>query len=410
LYLNLRMYLRGEALMTVPTASQLRPCDPPTTTTPVVPDWQELPIDLHQAIAGRAAAHDRDGTFVADNYCALKEHRIFSAQIPTELGGGGASYNDIALLLRSMAHACPSTALAVSMHQHLVGTMLWKWKNAGGSDALLRRVAAEQCVLVSTGANDWLESNGTLERTDANGGGYLVTAIKRFASGSIVGDFALTSGAYTDPQQGERVLHFVASLRGNGVSILNDWDTHGMRGTGSNAIRFDRAFIPDAAITLDRPRGAFHPFFSVVLMVAMPMVMNVYLGVAERAAELALAAAGKGKKPDELTFQLAGELERERTICRLAVDDMMRLTNGREFKPSNELSSQMLARKAIAARSAIRTVEKAVELCGGSAFYRASELERLMRDVRGGHYHPLPEKAQQRFTGRVLLGRDPVAE
>jgi alkylation response protein AidB-like acyl-CoA dehydrogenase len=398
--------------MTVSTAPQLKPCDPPTTTTPPpsATHWRQLPAELHEAIAQRAAAHDRDGTFVADNYCALKEHRIFSAQIPTELGGGGASYDDIGALLRSMAHACPSTALTASMHQHLVGTLLWKLKHAGGSDAFLRRIAAEQLVLVSTGANDWLESNGTMERTDTNGGGYFLTATKRFASGSVVGDFALTSGAYDDPKTGPRVLHFVSSLRGNGVSTLSDWDTHGMRGTGSNGIRFERAFIPDSAITLDRPRGTFHPFFGVVVMVAMPLVMNVYLGIAERAAELALTATRKGKKPDELTFQLVGELERERTVCRLAVADMMRLTNGRDFKPSNDLASQMLARKTIAAASAIRTVEKAVELSGGSAFYRTSELERLLRDVRAGHYHPLPEKAQQRFTGRVLLGLDPVSD
>lgn len=400
--------------MTVSTAPQLKPYDPTTTTTTTpspATDWRKLPADLHEAIAARAAAHDRDGTFVAENYRVLKEHRIFSAQVPLELGGGGASYDDIGALLRSMAHACPATALTASMHQHLVGTLLWKLKYGGGSDAFLRKIAAEQLVLVSTGANDWLESNGTMERTDANGGGYLLTATKRFASGSVAGDFTLTSGAYDDPKTGPRVLHFVSSLRGSGVSIQSDWDTLGMRGTGSNGIRFEKAFIPDAAVTLDRARGAFHPFFGVVVMVAMPLVMNVYLGIAERAAELALAGARKaGKKPDELTFQLVGEMERERTVCRLAVADMMRLTNGRDFKPSNELSSQMLARKTIAAASAIRTVEKAVELSGGSAFYRTSELERLSRDVRAAHYHPLPEKAQQRFTGRVLLGLDPVSD
>jgi hypothetical protein len=30
--------------------------------------------------------------------------------------------------------------------------------------------------------------------------------------------------------------------------------------------------------------------------------------------------------------------------------------------------------------------------------------------VRAAHYHPLPEKSQQRFTGRVLLGLDPVSD
>jgi hypothetical protein len=33
-------------------------------------------------------------------------------------------------------------------------------------------------------------------------------------------------------------------------------------------------------------------------------------------------------------------------------------------------------------------------------------LEQLFRDAQAARYHPLPEKAQLRFTGRLLLGLD----
>lgn len=55
-----------------------------------------------------------------------------------------------------------------------------------------------------------------------------------------------------------------------------------------------------------------------------------------------------------------------------------------------------------------RVVEHAVEAAGGPAFYRRTGLERLLRDVRAGHFHPLPAKQQLRFTGRRLLGLTPI--
>jgi len=35
-------------------------------------------------------------------------------------------------------------------------------------------------------------------------------------------------------------------------------------------------------------------------------------------------------------------------------------------------------------------------------------LERLFRDVQGAPFHPLPEKKQLEFNGRVGLGLSPV--
>ena len=36
--------------------------------------------------------------------------------------------------------------------------------------------------------------------------------------------------------------------------------------------------------------------------------------------------------------------------------------------------------------------------------------QRLVRDVHGVQFHPLPEKRQQLFTGRMALGLDPIRE
>ena len=95
--------------------------------------------------------------FAAEHYDALKEHKVFSALVPPELGGGGVSHSAMCAFLRRLAHYCPSTALALSMHQHLVAAAVYKHRNAKPGRQLLERVAATEIVLVSTGANDWME-------------------------------------------------------------------------------------------------------------------------------------------------------------------------------------------------------------------------------------------------------------
>jgi alkylation response protein AidB-like acyl-CoA dehydrogenase len=68
-----------------------------------------------------------------------------------------------------------------------------------------------------------------------------------------------------------------------------------------------------------------------------------------------------------------------------------------------------VVRKTLAAKACIAAVEKALEVTGGQGMFRALGLERLLRDVHGGQFHPMPEKQQQLFTGRVLLGLPPIA-
>ena len=36
------------------------------------------------------------------------------------------------------------------------------------------------------------------------------------------------------------------------------------------------------------------------------------------------------------------------------------------------------------------------------------DLERLLRDLHAGQFHPLPEKRRQLLAGRIALGLDPV--
>lgn len=360
---------------------------------------------LSSDIAAGAPQHDADNRFVEASYRLLKQHGFFGAAVPEALGGLGAGHGELCDALRRLAHACPATALAASMHSHLVAATVWKHTHGQGGEPLLRRIASEQLVLVSTGAGDWFESNGKLE---AAPGGYTLTAKKQFCSGVPAGNVLVTSSVFEHPSEGAQVLHFAVPLTAKGVRIGTDWDTLGMRGTGSHSVALEGVFVPEESIVLRRPRRGWHPVWSVVLTVAPPVYMSPYLGIAEAARDRAIQLAKE--RPRSVTPVLVGELENSLCAARLAWRKLVDNANGYDFLPDVERVNQALIAKTLLAKAALQTVEKAMEVVGGAAFFRKTGIERLLRDIHGAPYHPLPEKQQQELSGRLALGMDPLPE
>lgn len=364
-------------------------------------DWARKAKEIALAIADHAARHDSDDSFVAEGFAALEDAGFFTALVPTELGGGGASVGEVCEALKNIGAACGSTALAASMHSHIVAVAAWRWKNQGApTDGLLKRVVAEKLKLVSSGGSDWLKSAGTMEKAE---GGYLLTARKAFASGSPVGDLLMTSAVYDDPAEGPTVLHFAAPLKGEGVSIAPTWQTMGMRGTGSDDVVFDRLFIPDAAIAGKRPQGQWHMLFHIISMIAFALIYSAYLGVAEGARTRALELVKK-RPEDPLLAQLVGEMENALLSARLVHRRMVQIAEA--GTPGPETTSEAMSCRTLIGQATVETVAKAMEVAGGAAFYRKTGLERAFRDIQAARFHPLQEKPQLDLTGRVALGWD----
>ena len=366
----------------------------------------DAPLDVVAAanrIAPMLAAHaediDETGRFVAESYDLLKQEGLVEAGVPRELGGGGAEVADLAEMLRIMARSCGSTALAFAMHTHQVAIPAWRWRHqkVAAVEPLLRRVAAERLVLLSSGGSDWIGGSGTAEKVD---GGYRVNARKAFTSGAEAGSILMT-GAIAEDQDGNRsVIHFGAPMTSANVRIEQTWRTLGMRGTASNDVVIEDLFVPDAGVSFSRTAGEWHPVFQTIATIAFPLIYAVYLGIAESARDIAVEIAKKRPGADAA---IAGRMDTELRAAQLAHRWMLDAVA--RNAPSAETVNEVMIGRTLVARHGIEAVELAMELAGGASFYRKAGLERRFRDIQGARFHPLQSGPQARYAGAMALGQ-----
>jgi alkylation response protein AidB-like acyl-CoA dehydrogenase len=363
-------------------------------------DWPRLMHELGPSFAERAGVHDANDSFVAGNFAELKVRAVFAAGVPKQLGGGGASYPELCDMLRALAHYCGSTALALSMHTHVVATLAWRWhRDPEPSERLLRRVAGENLVVVTSGGSDWLTASGTAKRVP---GGWRINARKAFASGIPAADLFVTQAIHDDPGAGPTVLHFAIPVSDPGVAPQDSWHVLGMRGTGSQDVIIKDVFVPDSAIVLRRPAGKLSaPFHLNPGMIPLPLVYAVYLGIAEAAYDTAVAAARRRTGDHGLPY-LVGEMQNDLAAARMAHRDMVEAAHTGEPGPAT--TNRVWIGRTLVGRAAISVVQTAMEVAGSGSFYRTSALERLFRDIQAARYHRPQEREQLRFSGRLGLG------
>ena len=154
-------------------------------------------------------------------------------------------------------------------------------------------------------------------------------------------------------------------------------------------------------VALKRKAGEWHPLFQIIASTAFPLVYAVYLGLAERARDIAIGMA-KQRRPGDDLLTLAGRMETALRAARLAHDWMVRAVERNQ--PSAESVNDAMTGRTLVAENAIRTVELAMELVGGAGFHRRNGLERLFRDIQGARFHPLQPGPQARYAGAMALG------
>src|SRR5918993_1859571 len=242
----------------------------------------------------RAASADETNTYFHEDLAVLREIGYLAATVPEEFGGWGLDLATFARMQRRLANYAPATALGMTMHHYWVGIAV-ELERFGDSSCrwILERAAAGDVFAAGHAeiGNDApvVMSTTLAERVD---GGYRFTGHKMFGSNGPVWNHLGVHGIDLSDPSAPVIVHGFVDRTADGVTVVPNWNTLGMRPSQSYDTVLDRAFVPDERIVRIVPAGSDQDLFLFAMnMWSLPVFANVYLGIAERALELAITSA-----------------------------------------------------------------------------------------------------------------------
>jgi alkylation response protein AidB-like acyl-CoA dehydrogenase len=373
----------------------------------------DLAAGLADDFAQRAAQHDDEASFPYENYARLKESRYTTLIIPEQLGGLGATLLERIKAQERLAQGCGATALAINMHFNTVGLLvdLHRKFKAANVEQMLRRIAAERLICGGSGSEPDnavinLRPRTTARRAD---GGWIVNGRKIFSTQSIALDLFFGEAAWEDAPQGATIITFFIPPRETpGLTFKDDWCVMGMRATASRSSELREAFVPDAAVVLQRPvsrSGRVTKVFA-----KAPFTIGApYIGIAVAARDFVVEFMRERRR-----FPLKHPMSHLPAVYN-KVGEMDLLIEGARaamWKAAAEVDRdepRSWSRKAVAARmiaveNSVRVVDLALRAVGGSSYFKRLPLERFFRDVRAGLYHPFDSDETLEFLGKSAFG------
>ncbi|MEO5898972.1 MAG: acyl-CoA dehydrogenase family protein, partial [Ilumatobacteraceae bacterium] len=251
----------------------------------------ELPADMLSRFRDRAATHDTSGTYPFDDLAELRSSGWLLAPAPVDRGGLGLDLAQMAAGRRQLARFAPATALSTSMHLY--------WVGLGADLARLGHPFGERILNWATTGEVLASGHGeagndipialSTTRAERVPGGWRIHGRKLFGSLGPVWDRIGFHAMDTTGPSGPIVVHGFLARQAPGVEVHATWDAQGMRATESHDTVLDGAFVPDADVFAVVPAGpSADPAVGAMAVWALTLISNVYIGLAERAMEIAI--------------------------------------------------------------------------------------------------------------------------
>ncbi|MEU1548397.1 acyl-CoA dehydrogenase family protein [Nocardia sp. NPDC005745] len=372
--------------------------------------------NLTDLVAGEAADTDRRGFVspaVTEAFCDAGFMKIL---VPKRYGGYELDVDTMAGVVRTIATSCTSTAWVLAFY---IGH---NWLHALFPERSQDEVFAERSFALTPGT---FAPSFTLTPT---AGGYLATGRSSWNSGAAGAGWFMNGGLVKVDGQPPTLRFFLAPKAD--VTVIENWDVAGLRGTSSHDVAIDGVFIPeyhtvDAGDVLNgtSPGAALHanPIYSIpvipfIVGEILPVAVGTYNAAAKEFRRVTkdryLSQTGARASSTQTARINVGKGDAGAALADSMLDSYLNVLANTD--PA--LLRDPVTRGKLKAQGAVITdfcgsgINQLVSAAGANAYRNSSPLQRHFRDINMMRVHATldVERATETY-GEVLLGLPPQA-
>ena len=351
-----------------------------------------------------------------ENIEALRSTGFFRSLQPARYGGTPMGAEEYTPAVVRLAGSCASTAWAsglLAQHSHMLSLMSPECQDEVWGD--------DPDALASSS----VAAINTCEEAD---GGVRLSGTWGWSSGCDHATWAILGFKRAVPELGGMMLPHFAVVPRSDYTIIDDWYSSALRGTGSKTLGLESVYVPEhriesiVALSNGKSRGfgshpgifraPFTPWFSLGFSaVSLGISLRFMELFAEKTKTRTRAYTGAAEINAVPPVLRIAESHHQLTAVRATLrEDWVSMTehavDGR--LPAPDVAIHWRANQSYATKNAIEALDRLWAASGGGAFFENNEMQRLWRDSKmtGSHAYSDYDVARQRH-GRHLLGLDP---
>lgn len=362
-----------------------------------------------KVLAPSAGGNDTAGRFSIEAVQALGESGLLGLLLPVDIGGAGLGPRAFADVTATLAEADASVSMVYVMH--ICGTAtISAARPSPALTPILKEIAAGRHLSTLAFSESGSRSHfwAPVSRAQRNGDGVHISANKSWVTSAGYAQSYVVSALAPEGTGPTDSTLYLLPAETPGLSVAGPWNGLGLRANASAPVRLDECPVGSDFQLTDDGAG-----FPAMLNVVLPLFnlgsSAVALGlcraaVSETASHLKNAkfehlGQSLGESLPTLRAQLATmQIETDGLSAR--IDDLVEHLE----QPRETTVLRVLETKAAAGEAAISVTSTAMRVCGGAAFSKHLNIERLFRDAHAGAVMAPTGDVLREFIGKSLLG------
>ncbi len=340
-------------------------------------------------IEPRAANVDISEAYPWDNVRALKEAGFMGMSLPLELGGQGASFSDVVLVIEEMAKVCGVTGrIVVEANMGAISSIMHFGSDEQKKLASRLVLNGDKPAICITEPNAGSAATEMTTRADKKGNTYVINGSKHWITGGGVSRLHLIFARVFEKNKEMGIAGFIAIRdETDGLIIGSREPTMGLRGIPETEVQFENMVIHESMMLVP-PEGLKRGFAGLMNAYNSQRVgaATVALGIAEGAFDQALNYTKERKQFGRPIYEFQGlqwMLADMSTQIAMAQNMIYKGAASANWD-DNHFPDMLLAAQAkiLASEMAIKVTNDALQIFGARGYSRKQPLERMYRDAR----------------------------